>query len=163
MLQGIIQSLTRRIQEQVSSMIYYYAIRWLPPQNLVFSTARGKIWVDHYSLLAYLLSHSSSTLCCATEKLSSVEVSYPLEIMDYVCRVTPSKLGHRDIDLFIVLFDVNLHILVQLQLPLEWRIKGVFVEDTTVEHALPGKLGKLHQNRDTHTCTHHYLPDSGPH
>lgn len=44
---------------------------------------------------------------------------YSLEIMDDICRVAPSKLGHRDIDLLVVLLDVNLDIFVQFQLPFE--------------------------------------------
>lgn len=44
---------------------------------------------------------------------------YSLEIMDDIRRVAPSKLGHRDIDLLVVLLDVNLDIFVQFQLPFE--------------------------------------------
>lgn len=65
---------------------------------------------------------------------------YSLEIVDDICRVAPSKLGHRDIDLLIVVLDVNLDIFVQFQLPLERRIQRVFIKDAAVKHALAGKL-----------------------
>lgn len=42
-----------------------------------------------------------------------------LEIMDDICRVTPSEPGQWDIDLLVVLLNVDLDILVQLQLPSE--------------------------------------------
>lgn len=79
-------------------------------------------------------------------------VPYSLEIMDDVCRITPSKLGHWDIDLLIVLLNVDLDIFVQLQLPFEGRVQRVFVQDTAVEHALMGKLwGQTRQGHNTHT------------
>lgn len=60
--------------------------------------------------------------------------------MDDVRRVTPSKLGHWDIDLLVVLLNVNLDVFVQLQLPFERRVQRVFVEDSAVKHALTGQL-----------------------
>uniref|UniRef100_A0A803XSK3 Uncharacterized protein n=1 Tax=Meleagris gallopavo TaxID=9103 RepID=A0A803XSK3_MELGA len=57
---------------------------------------------------------------------------YSLEIMDDIRRVAPSKLGHRDIDLLIVVLDVNLDIFMQFQLPSERRIQRA-VQNTPVE------------------------------
>lgn len=71
--------------------------------------------------------------------------------MDDVRRVAPSKLRHWDVDLLVVLFNVNLDIFVQLQLPFEGRVQRVFVQDTAVEHALTGQLGdRSRQRYNTH-------------
>lgn len=78
---------------------------------------------------------------------------YSLEIVDDVCRVAPPKLGHGDIDLLIVLFNVDLDILVQLQLPFEGRVQRVFVQDTAVEHALTGQLWGTTQSRQGYNST----------
>lgn len=85
---------------------------------------------------------------------------YSLEIMDDVRRVAPSKLGHWDIDLFVVLFNVDLDILMQLQLPFEGRVQRVFVQDTAVEHTLTGKLwgqvkARLQHTPTPHSCSKH--------
>lgn len=79
---------------------------------------------------------------------------YSLEIVDDVRRVAPSKLGHWDIDLLVVVFNVDLDIFVQLQLPFEGRVQRVFVQDTTVEHALTGQLWGQIQGEVQHTHTH---------
>lgn len=84
--------------------------------------------------------------CCAPKG-----APYSLEIVDDVCRVAPSKLGHWDVDLLIVLFNVDLDILVQLQLPSEGRVQRVFVQDPAVEHALTGQLWGHIQARVQHT------------
>lgn len=78
---------------------------------------------------------------------------YSLEIVDDVCRVAPSKLGHWDIDLLVVLLDVDLDILVQLQLPFEGRVQRVFVQDPAVEHALTGQLWGTTQSRQGYNTT----------
>lgn len=106
--------------------------------------------MDDQSALAWQLLCFNYT----NEKPLPTEIPHQLEIVDYICRVTAPKLGHWDVDLLIVLLNVNLYILMQLQLPLKWRVERVFKEDPTVEHALPGKLWKLEQNGDgTHTHT----------
>lgn len=73
-----------------------------------------------------------------------------LEVVDDICRVAPSELRHRDIDLLIVLLNVNLDVFMQLQLPLERRVQRVFVKDAAVKHALTGKLGDEEVSVDIH-------------
>lgn len=60
-----------------------------------------------------------------------------LKIMNYVCRVTSTKQGHWNIDLFIVVLDVDLHILLELQPSHEWIMYGIFIQNTAVENTLP--------------------------
>lgn len=62
-----------------------------------------------------LLHHSSAPCYCPKVPADP----YSLEIVDDICRVAPSKLGHWDVDLLVVLLNVDLDIFVQLQLPFE--------------------------------------------
>lgn len=47
---------------------------------------------------------------------SMLLVSYPLKVMDNICRVAFTKVGHWDADLLIILAEVNPHVLMQFQL-----------------------------------------------
>jgi hypothetical protein len=71
--------------------------------------------------------------------------------MDDVCRVPTTKLGHRDINTFIVLLKIDLHILFQLQASPDLGGQGVFVEHTTVEEVISGQLHKVRGETDGHT------------
>lgn len=76
---------------------------------------------------------------------------HPLEVMDDVCRVPTTKLGHGDVDAFIVLLKVDLHIFLQLHPSPDLGGQGVFVEHATVEEVISGQLRKVRGETDGHT------------
>lgn len=63
--------------------------------------------------------HSAAAQPHATPPQKAPRAPYSLEIMDDICRIAPSKPGHWDVDLLVVLFKVDLDVLMQLQLPSE--------------------------------------------
>jgi hypothetical protein len=62
--------------------------------------------------------------------------------VDNVCRVPTTKLWYRDIDTLVVLFEVDLHVLLQLHAGPDLG-QGVFIEHTTVEEVISGQLSKV--------------------
>lgn len=76
---------------------------------------------------------------------------HPLEVMDDVCRVPTTKLGHGDIDALIVLLKIDVHIFLQLHPSPDLGGQGVFVEHATVEEVISGQLHKARRETDGHT------------
>lgn len=85
-----------------------------------------------------------------SQLLDAPSQPHPLKVMDDVCRVPTPKLGHRDINTFIVLLKVDLHILLQLQASPDLGGQGIFVEHTAVEEVISGQLCKVRGERDSH-------------
>lgn len=70
--------------------------------------------------------------------------------MDNVCRVPTTKLGHRDIDAFIVLLKIDFHIFLQFHPSPDLGGQGIFVEHATVEEVISGQLHKVRGETDSH-------------
>lgn len=66
----------------------------------------------------------------------------PLEVMDDVCRIAATKLGHRHIDALVVLVEVDFHVLFQLHLSPDLGGQGVLIQHTTAEEVISGQLRK---------------------
>lgn len=73
---------------------------------------------------------------------------HPLEVMDDVCRITATKLGHRHIDALVVLVEVDFHILFQLHLSPDLGGQGVLIQHTTAEEVISGQLSKVETETD---------------
>lgn len=61
---------------------------------------------------------------------------HPVEIMDYISRVTPSKVRHGHSDLLVIVRKVDADIFLQLLASTEGSVDGVFKENPAVKQVL---------------------------
>ena len=63
-------------------------------------------------------------------------MTYPLKVVDDVCRVTASKVWHGYADLLVVVVKVDADVLLQFLPAPQRSVHGVLVHDPAVEQAV---------------------------
>ena len=63
-------------------------------------------------------------------------MTYPLEVMDDVCGVAPSEVGHGHADLLVVVIQVDAHVLLQLLSAVQGGVHRVLIQNPAVEQAV---------------------------